>query len=151
LDGAEKCVLAPRPVPGLKSAREIAAGTAHACAVGLDDGVVRCWGQNRFGEIGTAPADACGEPVSCPFGPTVVGGVDGAEQLALGDLHSCALRKGEVWCWGESGSLGRDSPGKLSLFAPERVLDESGRALQNIVEIAAYGGQTCARSAQDDI
>lgn len=77
--------------------------------------------------------------------------VDGAERLALGQSHSCALKGGDVWCWGESGALGRDLAGKLSMPIPGKVLDEKGEPLTNVVDIAAFGTLTCALDANDEV
>jgi alpha-tubulin suppressor-like RCC1 family protein len=41
----------PDVVPGIASARELALGEAHACAL-LEDGTVRCWGINEAGTLG---------------------------------------------------------------------------------------------------
>ena len=45
-----------RPVPGVKSARSIAAGETHACAV-LTSNTVVCWGSNKHGALGRGNAD----------------------------------------------------------------------------------------------
>ncbi|HTJ40464.1 MAG TPA: hypothetical protein VL463_00150 [Kofleriaceae bacterium] len=59
------------------------------CAiVGRD---VRCWGDDRFGQLGTGAATQAIEPVF----------VDGTwDAIAAGDDHVCATRAGQVSCWG---------------------------------------------------
>lgn len=85
---------APGRVPGV-AATAIAAGDLHTCAL-HDDGVVSCWGDNSTGQLG-APSSA--SPMATPVVAT-----DGAAAIAAGGIdgvsRSCALRGGEVWCWG---------------------------------------------------
>ncbi len=42
-----------------RSVSAIAAGERHACAI-LDDGSVRCWGRNAFGQLGQGNTDTIG-------------------------------------------------------------------------------------------
>jgi alpha-tubulin suppressor-like RCC1 family protein len=84
---------------------QIASGGAHSCVV-YKDGTFICWGVCGVGQcgypgggdIGDSPNDFPLLPISLP---------DPVTELALGDLHSCALTdEGNVYCWGE-GDLGR--------------------------------------------
>jgi alpha-tubulin suppressor-like RCC1 family protein len=69
----------------------------------LEGGVVRCWGDNRSGQLGLAPDDTA-HPAS------VVVSVGGeAVALRAGDNHTCALlADATVACWGANaeGQLG---------------------------------------------
>jgi alpha-tubulin suppressor-like RCC1 family protein len=47
----EPCSTRAKPVPGLDHVVEIALGRRHSCAR-LDDGEVKCWGWNGFGQLG---------------------------------------------------------------------------------------------------
>ncbi len=88
---------APTEVPGLGRVRNVQAAVYHACAVD-DAGHVRCWGDDRFGQLGTKGAD--------------VPGIEGAVDVAVGEWHSCALLKpGQIYCWGRNhrGQLGDGS------------------------------------------
>jgi alpha-tubulin suppressor-like RCC1 family protein len=68
----------------------------------LDDGHVKCWGENAFGQLG----DGTTNP-RCT--PTLVPGLEEVRQIAVASTHVCALmRDGGVQCWGAnaSGELG---------------------------------------------
>jgi alpha-tubulin suppressor-like RCC1 family protein len=108
--------LVPWMVSGLPSpVRAIAVGGTdlgdnHACAL-LDDGLM-CWGSNAFGQIGQTPPDYN------PAVPVRVHGLPSPVQaVAAGELHTCALAAGQVWCWGSNytGQLGNDSTSNSSV------------------------------------
>ncbi len=70
----------------------ISAGTEHTCAVTLARNV-ECWGDNRFGQIGSAQLVEA-TPVPVPL-PTLV------RRVAVGGDAACALLDdGSVRCWG---------------------------------------------------
>ena len=92
----------------------VVAGADHSCAI-LDDGVVKCWGSNAYGQLGLGDlvnrGDGTGAmgnglpAVSLGTGKTAV-------RLAAGSFHTCAiLNDGSVKCWGlnSSGQLGINS------------------------------------------
>ena len=94
-----------------RTATALAVGGYHQCAI-LDDGSVKCWGTNFFGQLGQGDnatrGDGSGEmgdallPVDLGLGRTAV-------EIAAGNFHSCAiLDDGSVKCWGSnaSGELG---------------------------------------------
>ncbi len=56
-------LLRPTPVPGLVGVRQIAPTADHACTLG-EDGAVRCWGGNSFGEVGSGTTRFEREPVA---------------------------------------------------------------------------------------
>ncbi len=95
-------------VSGVTGATAIAAGFKHACAV-VAGGAVRCWGMNSRRQLGAPTTETCGS-FPCSRTAVTVAKVSGATQLALGNVHSCALRgDGAVWCWGDNayGQMGR--------------------------------------------
>src|SRR5690606_32039773 len=67
----------------------IAAGVEHACAV-LDDGSLRCWGDNQYGQLGHGHTRTIGDdetPESAgavPLGAAVV-------QVAVGRRRTCVV------------------------------------------------------------
>ncbi|HEY6881549.1 MAG TPA: hypothetical protein VI299_26165 [Polyangiales bacterium] len=109
-------------VPLGQGAQAIAAGGYHTCAL-LDDGSVKCWGQNDAGQLGQGDTadrgDAPGEVAA--LAPIALG--EPAVAVAAG-LHSCAiLASGGIKCWGPNaqGQLGQgdtetrgDAPGEVA-------------------------------------
>ncbi len=88
----------PRAVNGVSgTAKSIAAGDFHSCAIQAGTGNVVCWGHN--GNDRATPPDA-------------VNGVSGtATAIAGGGIHNCAIQAGTniVVCWGWDGD-GRATP-----------------------------------------
>jgi len=95
-----------------RSARALGLGPSatHTCVL-LDDGSVKCFGWNAFGQLGagdtttrgTSPADV---PALLP--PVDLGPV-AAKALSAGGDHNCViLVDGSVKCWGSNkfGQLG---------------------------------------------
>ncbi|MBK8718084.1 MAG: hypothetical protein IPN32_25640 [Deltaproteobacteria bacterium] len=87
---------------------QVVAGGFHTCAR-VQDGGVRCWGANNFGQLGYGNTENLGDDeLPSTAGLVDVGGV--AIDLAGGFFHSCALLEdGSVRCWGfaDFGELGR--------------------------------------------
>ncbi len=100
----------PAAVPSVnlgRGARAISAGRQHTCAL-LDDGSLRCWGRNQFGQLGYGRTDSIGDDEP----PASAGAVDlgpgrTAVAVAAGAAQTCALLDDAgVRCWGY-GSNGR--------------------------------------------
>ena len=82
----------------------MAEGDLHSCLVGRDGGVW-CRGNNAYGQLGNGSVAAV---VSSAF-TEVSGFTSGAQMVATGFYHSCALDSARgVWCWGynQHGELG---------------------------------------------
>jgi alpha-tubulin suppressor-like RCC1 family protein len=126
----------PVGVSGLGSGVvSIEAGDDHTCAV-TDQGEVKCWGYNRFGQLGDGSTTSRNIPV------TVKGLPGGALAVAAGWGHTCALTADQsVKCWGddEYGQLGYGQMEDYR-FTP---MDLAGLE-RSVVRISADGGQTCA-------
>ena len=123
----------------------------HACAL-LNDGTVRCWGDNTNGYLGLGSktnhrgdaADEMGDAL-----PALSLGTNlRATQIAQGENHTCAIFNWRVKCWGDNsyGQLGGD-PDKRPGDEP----DEMGDALVAVnlgtdnmaVAITAGANHTC--------
>ena len=95
--------------PG-RSATAISAGDEHSCAV-LDDGSVKCWGENGFGQLGVGDTAWRGDGPGEMGSALPVVDLEGrsATAISAGGNHSCAvLDDGSVKCWGWNvgGQLG---------------------------------------------
>jgi len=109
---------------GLRFAH-ISAGADYGCGW-MEDGTGYCWGSagNWYrGVLGTGSPPAVYKPAT----PTPVTGGLHFSTIATGDLHTCAIAGGAVYCWGSTSyfALGVSCP--LTSFAnggchaPERV------------------------------
>jgi alpha-tubulin suppressor-like RCC1 family protein len=110
-------------VPGIAGAAQLSLGDDSTCVL-LDDGTVRCWGSNDFGQAGLGHTDDIGdEPGEMPPPETKVSDPgDPVVRLGSGLWHRCAvLASGKVRCWGyntlkQLGSFGGhvgDDPGEM--------------------------------------
>lgn len=131
--------LGPPPLPRPVAAPDLALAGESSCV--LIEGVVRCWGSNRFGQLGD-PSIEVGHRVRRAT-PTVVAGLVEPVRITAGAFHVCALEAaGTVRCWGHGGwgQLG-DGEG-VDRASPTEVA-----GLDDAVAIAAGGGHTCALRA----
>jgi alpha-tubulin suppressor-like RCC1 family protein len=88
-------------MPALTDVRSVAAGESHGIAI-LNDGTVKAWGKNTYGQLGINSTTDTTAPVDIP-------GIDGVKQIAAGQHHSIALMDdGTVKAWGKNtyGQLG---------------------------------------------
>ncbi|HSP79319.1 MAG TPA: RTX toxin, partial [Myxococcaceae bacterium] len=122
----------------------LVAGSAHTCAL-LNDGNVRCWGLNDYGQLGYGHKNNIGDNER----PYTAGNLqlgDGVVQLAAGSEHTCALlRSGYVRCWGRNqyGQLGYghvQSVGDDEALLSQSYVNLGARA----VRLAAGDSHTCA-------
>jgi alpha-tubulin suppressor-like RCC1 family protein len=115
--GEKYALTAPPKKPVMIDATDVVTGHAFTCAV-TRDAAAKCWGSNRWGQLGLADKKAQLMPVAVP-------GLTGIERLAAGDSHVCALSKdGRVACWGKNtaGQLGDGTSGaKESKSEPVRL------------------------------
>ncbi|HET7543524.1 MAG TPA: DUF4215 domain-containing protein [Polyangiaceae bacterium] len=91
--------------------KAITSGARHVCAL-LDNATIKCWGDNRYGQLGNGGAGNIGakpgtmgdnlKAVDLGTGRT-------ARQVVAGENHTCALLdNGTIKCWGQNlhGELG---------------------------------------------
>jgi alpha-tubulin suppressor-like RCC1 family protein len=100
-------VTAVTPVGLSSGVAKIATGTNTTCAV-MTDGTAKCWGTNRFGQVGD------GTNVNKPV-PTTVVGLTGVTNITshsyLNDYGTtCAATTHGIYCWG-MGSFGQMGDG----------------------------------------
>ncbi len=115
----------------LQGATSLAAGGSHTCAV--VSGGVKCWGNNRSGQIGNGTTNAA--PIAVD-----VTGLSNPQTVVAGGAHTCAqITDGTARCWGnnDKGQLGDGTT--TQQLTPVAVVDLSG-----VQSIAAGGPHTCA-------
>lgn len=133
-----------------RTAKDLAAGATHTCAI-LDDDSVKCWGTNLFGQLGIGDGTDRGNNAADMGNslPTVsLGTGRSAKTLSLGWLHSCALLDDNlVKCWGANsdGQLGLgdtsnrgDGVGEMGDSLPTVNLG-SGRSVKKLTLGANHG------------
>lgn len=76
----------------------LAAGDSHSCAISAG-GALYCWGNNDKGQLGVSTA-----PDTSSSSPIRVGSASDWSGIVGGRTHSCGLRSGSIWCWGENGN-----------------------------------------------
>jgi alpha-tubulin suppressor-like RCC1 family protein len=97
-DGTTSDRYVPVDVFGLDSGvAALAAGGFHTCAL-MNSGGAKCWGWNRFGQLGNGASSDSSIPVD------VFGLASGGSALSAGELHTCARTDSPgLVCWGRNG------------------------------------------------
>jgi alpha-tubulin suppressor-like RCC1 family protein len=94
-----------------RSALAISVAGRHTCAL-LDDGSVKCWGNNGSGELGLGDRETRGDgpgEMGDALPAVDLGSGRKAVSVAVGTRHACALLDdGSLKCWGANnwGALG---------------------------------------------
>ncbi|MCB0189625.1 MAG: hypothetical protein KDE31_35385, partial [Caldilineaceae bacterium] len=127
--------LAPTvPITDVVSARLVAAGGAHTCAV--IRGGAWCWGQNDFyGQLGDGGFAMQNKPVQ------VQGLASGVKSIAAGVVHTGALMtSGAVKCWGNNYWYALGISTLDHSYSPTAV-DVLG--IEDAIDIAVGNHQSC--------
>lgn len=135
--GSRGLVISPQQPYSVTTAGDVASSVAsgenHGCAI--IDGAVRCWGVGLDGQLGAgAGITNTVDPVPAA---TLVSGV---EAIDAGFNHTCAIRQGGAFCWGENeaGQLGNGA--FETSFTPVAVVGLSS----GVASIATGPTHTCA-------
>ncbi len=144
-DGTMTQSLAPVSVAGDPGgpAVAISAGAWHTCAL-IDDGTIKCWGANFFGQLGD------GTPTN-RLTPVAVSGLGGAAvSMETGDFHTCAvLSDGALKCWGfnQFGQLGDgtdvDRATPVSVIGLGGTVDAVSGGLYHTCAVLSDGALKC--------
>lgn len=128
--------LTPVDVVGLAGVADLAVGQSSACAL-INDGTVKCWGDNSVGVLAVGPGSLASSGTPVP-----ISGISGASRLTVGGIGSaCVVTGGLVKCWGYnlSDALGTASDG-LMVLVPEPVVGIAGGA----TDVSHDGRHGCA-------
>ncbi len=88
----------PAAVTGLTGVKAVSAGSRFALAL-MNDGTVKAWGSNKFGQIGD-------EVISRSATPVTIAGLDNVVAVSAGLGYAMALRRdGTVRVWGDGGDV----------------------------------------------
>ncbi len=92
---------------GMK-AQKLSLNAGHSCAL-LEDGSIKCWGSNFFGQLGIGNSFNYGDDPDENLPKVILGPDEKAIDIAAGGAFTCALiENGQIKCWGrnEDGILG---------------------------------------------
>jgi alpha-tubulin suppressor-like RCC1 family protein len=141
------------------SIKQLATNSGHTCAI-LENGSVKCWGHNLYGQLGLGDMDFRGDDPG-EIGdavPTVSFGTGRtALNIVAGSRQTCVrldTQRVKCWGWNDDGQLGLgdvdtrgDDPGEMGDALPLVNLG-TGRT---VVELASGSFFECARLDDDEI
>ena len=141
-DGSVTRRITPVDVIGLHAGvKEVSAAGqgfagAHTCVL-TDAGGVKCWGDNRYGQLGLGVTDLEPHPE-----PSDVPGLEsGVVAISAGNEHTCVQRSnGSMACWGRN-NVGQIGDGTTALRA---VPTDVQGLPSSVAAISAGGDHTCA-------
>ena len=122
----------------------VSLGDQHSCVLS-NDGLVKCWGNNLFGQLGLGTTGTLENEAL-----DVIGLTEPIAAITAGWSHTCALTTlGNVYCWGRNahGQLGdgsttnRLSPVKVKVIQGNAIAVDAGS--QHTCAILEGGGLMC--------
>ncbi len=134
-------LLWPSAEPALAAdVNSVDVGLLHTCAL-TTTGDVRCWGTNRYGQLGEGTTTDRTTPVD------VLGLDDDVSDIAAGGQHTCALTTGgalKCWGWNRYGQLGN---GATTGLAPNPAPVDVVGLESGVAALVAGGVHSCALTA----
>lgn len=114
-------------IADLSEVTQISAGGAATCAR-LADGTVKCWGENRTGQLGLELDPPVADEDPHPT-PSVVPLESTATRVEVGHGIVCAqLASGKLWCWGKDDYAQLARPGGDAGLDPDNPVRGPGVA-----------------------
>ena len=145
-----------------RTAVAVAAGSYNTCAI-LDNGEAKCWGHDRYGQLGIGGGDYYEYESSPPSTPIDFGPGRTAVAIDNDYGHTCAiLDNGDLNCWGKDhvGQLGNGA-GTTDQGSPVSVSGgdtwdttrtaSSGSGSSNTLTPSVEGADLIIDEAMDDI
>jgi alpha-tubulin suppressor-like RCC1 family protein len=141
------------------TATKVSTGYYHTCAV-LDDGNVKCWGRNNYGQLGYGSTTSLGDDLlemGDNLGYVDLGTSKTALDIELQGYSSCALlNDNTVKCWGYNGygNLGIGSnanTGDASSEMGDVLITVDLGAGRTATKIFSGINQTCAKLDNGDV
>ena len=127
-----------------RTAVSVSAGLHHTCAV-LDNGSLKCWGRNYYGELGIGGTTGYDVQYTTPQAVDLGTGRT-AVSVSAGQYHTCAvLDNGSLKCWGRNTygeiGIGGTTGYGVQYTIPQAVDLGTGRTA---VSVSAELHHTCA-------
>jgi alpha-tubulin suppressor-like RCC1 family protein len=119
---------------------QITVGTTFVCALS-NTGADFCWGANASGQLGNPATTASAATFDVP-----VAVMSQATMIATGYNHSCMLRNGKAYCWGDDtyGELGNNTTTTTPQSTPVAVYTGGVLSGLTLIQISAGETWTCA-------
>ncbi len=133
----------PVQVSGLTNVTSLSIGWNHSCAIAA--GILKCWGFNANGELGTGVADAGSSVNATPTAASILDSTVPVE-VVVGMDSTCILdESSNVYCWGADsyGQLGNGPGNSPSL---QKTLLKTGIAS---ISFPMGSGNFCAIESAD--
>ena len=138
---------------GGKTIKNVYAGGEFTCMV-LNTGEIYCWGDNSKGQMGSGTATGF---LPSPVKVNVPFTSSGETSMYLGKDFLCALRTGEMYCWGNNnkGQVGNGQSSNSPVTRPTLIAPPGGAvesaSMKLRVEYAKKGSAaTCSAVSSSD-
>ena len=138
---------------GGKTVKNVYAGGEFTCMV-LNTGEIYCWGDNSNGQMGSGAATGF---LPAPVKVNVPFTSSGETSMYVGKDFLCALRTGEMYCWGNNnnGQVGNGQSSNSPVTRPTLIAPPGGAvessSMKLRVEYAKKGSAaTCSAVSSSD-
>ncbi|HRZ80308.1 MAG TPA: hypothetical protein P5044_09890, partial [bacterium] len=125
-----------------KTIKSISVGGAHTCVID-SDGLIYCWGNNKYGQLGNGETADSSVPVEVDMTGVLKGKV--IKSIKSGRVHTCVLDSdGFVYCWGNNSKEQLGDNTAMDSAVPVKVYTSIALKGKKIVLLSAGGNHTCA-------